>query len=185
MFPLTVWSEIRSCIKGSSHICKMTAATCFANNGPDMVVHAQPQFLSRVQYVEKLGRNESLVLDRDHREKIYDIFERYEQYKRKRGKWDYADRASTLLHRLLSLDPLSQHLFDKAYVDECQDHTQVEYAIVLVACGRHPESLFLAGDTAQSVAEVRYLKVCLLSYDKYTTAYALYFAVDLPPLTSI
>ena len=92
---------------------------------------------------------------------VYDIFERYEAYKKSLNKWDFADRVLKLLRRLLALPRRRAHLYDKAYVDECQDHTQVEYAIVLVTCGRLPESLCLAGDTAQSVAEVRvHIQLC-------------------------
>ena len=153
LFPLTVWAEIRSCIKGSYRICGIAADAVKMNRRhARMPVH--PQFLSRAQYVQQLGQSESLVTDRDQRERVYDIFERYERYKSEQTKWDYADRVSRLLQQLLSLSPSSQCLFDKAYVDECQDHTQVEYGILFVVCGRRRDALFLAGDTAQAVAEV-------------------------------
>uniref|UniRef100_A0A7S3MCI7 DNA helicase n=1 Tax=Spumella elongata TaxID=89044 RepID=A0A7S3MCI7_9STRA len=43
--------------------------------------------------------------------------------------------------------------FDKVYVDEVQDYTQAEIAVFLLAVGFKTDSIFLAGDPAQSVVE--------------------------------
>ena len=98
--------------------------------------------LTREQYLS-LGKKECL-LSMKQRNEVYDLFERYEAYKNSANKWDYPDRVLRVLNKLLTQPGPRVHLYDKAYLDECQDHTQTEYAIVLVTCGNHPESLCLA-----------------------------------------
>ena len=157
LFPLTVWTEIRSCIKGSFRLCRprspLSSSNSRSSHGARSECHAS-ECLTREEYM-KLGKQECR-LSEEQRLQVYNIFEMYEQHKTAQNKWDYADRVLLLL-RQLQADPSGTHLFDKVYVDECQDHTQIEYAILLLLCGGQPNSLFIAGDTAQAVAEVRLL----------------------------
>lgn len=43
--------------------------------------------------------------------------------------------------------------YNKVYVDEIQDSTQAEITLLFLSCGFDFDSLFLAGDNAQSVVE--------------------------------
>ena len=43
--------------------------------------------------------------------------------------------------------------YNKIYVDEIQDSTQIEITLMFLCCGFSFDSLFLAGDNAQSVVE--------------------------------
>ena len=207
MFALTVWTEIRSRIKGSHRLCRsiaeasgsgtqhrgsttigvrssVSSAAVITSSAADSVttsnntriLSAGSDFtlcLTREQYLA-LGVKECR-LTQEQRMEVYDVFERYEAYRKSLKKWDSADRMLQLLRQLLALPRRRTCLYDKAYVDECQDHTQIEYAIVLVACGCRSESLCLAGDTAQAVAEV-----CALNF-----AWNMYFCYCPVSITNI
>ena len=81
----------------------------------------------------------------------------------RRSLWDDSDRARCIASAALSrgwregVAP-----FDRVYVDEVQDSTQVllhmilevkqaEIVLMLLACGADPRRLWLAGDTAQAI----------------------------------
>mmetsp|Transcript_7774 Transcript_7774/g.14971 ORF Transcript_7774/g.14971 Transcript_7774/m.14971 type:complete len:2434 (+) Transcript_7774:1-7302(+) len=138
--PLTVWTEIRSVVKGSHRICRMLTASGDGKARP----------LSRKEYIN-IGKRES-PLTKDQRAYVYDQYKRYEAMKEKEQAMDDGDRTLRLLNAL-SAKATAVHRYDKVYVDEVQDNTQTELAILLLVSGRDPSSLFLAGDTAQSIAK--------------------------------
>ncbi len=87
---------------------------------------------------------------------MYDEFEKYEMFKKEKGLWDDCDRVCNLLLRFENSNRVDPAVLDrvrrsKIYVDEIQDYTQIECLVFFYLGG--PESLFLAGDSAQSVVE--------------------------------
>lgn len=80
----------------------------------------------------------------------------YQQFIEAQGLWDDCDRVLSLLTRIeeaKSLDPTTYEKVRKSkiYVDEVQDYCQLEILLYFYLAG--PGSLFLAGDSAQSVLE--------------------------------
>ena len=71
------------------------------------------------------------------------------------GAWDVGQRNLALYKRLRSRPREAwrdgQCPFGHVSVDEVQDITAVELALVLCACGNQPQNLSLFGDTTQQV----------------------------------
>ena len=86
------------------------------------------------------------------------VFVTYRAYCRHRddtGAWDVGQR-NLALYRRLRRRPREawrdgQCPFGHVSVDEVQDVTAVELALVLLACGNQPQQLSLFGDTTQQV----------------------------------
>ncbi len=141
--PMIVWTQIRSFIKGSIHAALQTA------------------YLTLEQYQDTTIVPVDLChLDSRQRAMAYYAFEEYEDYRKKQSWWDEIDRVFKVYEWWLkpsdwkpfeTLGPDSKFFFHKVYVDEVQDYTQAEVALLLMLCDAN--SLFLAGDTAQSVEE--------------------------------
>lgn len=139
--PLIVWTNIRSFIKGSMEALGN-------ENG----------FMSEEQYMA-LGKKRCRFSD-EQRTEIYKIFQKYQEFMNENELWDENDRIIALLRRLkfaratypdLFLDTFNSWIqFDKIYVDEVQDYTQVECLLFFELGGAG--NLFLAGDPAQNVA---------------------------------
>ncbi|XP_069071086.1 TPR and ankyrin repeat-containing protein 1 isoform X1 [Pleurodeles waltl] len=125
-----VWKEIKSFLKGSFE----------ALNCP----HGR---LSEEQYI-KLGRKRAPNFQEDRKE-IYRLFCLYQQAKSQRGYFDEEDFLFNLSQRLQKLEELSWSIHE-LYGDEIQDFTQAELAL-LMRCINDPNSMFLTGDTAQSI----------------------------------
>jgi superfamily I DNA/RNA helicase len=75
--------------------------------------------------------------------------------------WDDGDKVLDILKRFGS-DIYSSHYsfdhpmrYEKVYIDEIQDFTQIETLMFFLATGLDVTSLFMVGDTAQSVEEGR------------------------------
>ncbi|NXA75537.1 TRNK1 protein, partial [Thryothorus ludovicianus] len=128
--PALVWKEIKSFLKGS-----FEALNCFGGT------------LTEEQY-KKLGRKRSPNFKED-RSEIYHLFCLYQQIRSQRGYFDEEDVLYNLSQRLSKLRelPWSIHEF---YGDEIQDFTQAELAL-LMKCINDPNTMFLTGDTAQSI----------------------------------
>ena len=130
--PLLVWMEIKSFIKGSSQALRTT-------NG----------YLSLEEY-QNLGRKMAPnFADDSKKHLVYKLFENYDKIKRRNKYFDDCDVVFNLFQRLSRLDDVNWciHQF---YIDEVQDFTQAELTLLLHCC-RWPNSLFLTGDTAQSI----------------------------------
>ena len=127
---LLVWMEIKSFIKGSSRALQTA-------NG----------YLSVDEY-QNLGHKMAPNFA-DKRDLIYKLFEKYEYIKKRSGYFDECDLVFNLFQRLSNLDDINWciHQF---FIDEVQDFTQAELTLLLHCC-RWPNSLFLTGDTAQSI----------------------------------
>ncbi|NXT76911.1 TRNK1 protein, partial [Zapornia atra] len=128
--PALVWKEIKSFLKGS-----FEALSCCGGK------------LTEEQY-KKLGRKRSPNFTED-RSEIYQLFCLYQQIRSQRGYFDEEDLLYNLSQRLSKLRelPWSIHEF---YGDEIQDFTQAELAL-LMRCINDPNTMFLTGDTAQSI----------------------------------
>ncbi|CAH1263373.1 TRANK1 [Branchiostoma lanceolatum] len=127
--PSLVWMEIMSIIKGSVE-----------------AVETNEGFLSREKYLEMGKKRAEFTGDRD---KIYDIFQTYQHEKRHRHMFDEMDLVHNLYERLTHAEDVDWSIH-QVYVDETQDFTQAELAL-LIRCCRDPNEMFFTGDTAQSI----------------------------------
>uniref|UniRef100_UPI00398F2E9E TPR and ankyrin repeat-containing protein 1-like n=1 Tax=Pristiophorus japonicus TaxID=55135 RepID=UPI00398F2E9E len=128
--PALVWKEIKSFLKGSIE----------ALNSPQGC-------LTEEQYI-KLGRKRAPNFQEDRTE-IYRFFHMYQQIKSHWRYFDEEDLLFSLSLRLSKLDELPWSIHE-LYGDEIQDFTQAELA-TLMKCINDPNSMFLTGDTAQSI----------------------------------
>jgi hypothetical protein len=143
-----VWGEIRSHIKGSIHT----------------YTHEVP--LTRSEYtVTEVGKKQSNLSEAE-RHDIYDMYEKYESMRKQAVQdvgettiswyYDIMDALQEIIPRLKQFKASSLDEQNKivpiftSYVDEIQDFTQVETAIIINFC-KDPNRLVLAGDTAQNI----------------------------------
>ena len=153
--PSVAWVQIKSFIKGaiealvrwkSREGAKPTATIC--------------QFLTENEYANfKVIGQKRCELDKESRVEYYKVFEEYQSWCKRQHYWDDVDRLFDFFNH--QMDPsewrpkhkteLEAYQFHNVYVDEVQDFTQIELALLLMLSG--PDSLFLAGDNAQSVEE--------------------------------
>lgn len=126
-----LWQEIKSYIKGS-------VESLNNENG----------YISEEEYLN-FGRKRSLC-DEERRKKIYEIFKKYEYYKRLNGLYDEMDVIFNLANRQEKDDEFTK--MDEIYVDEVQDLTQSEIALIMNII-KDPNNLFLSGDTAQTISK--------------------------------
>lgn len=131
--PVLAWMEIQSYIKGSEKALRKGSP------------------LSLEEYQSIGGKAAANYVD--HRNQVYSVFEEYQKYcqgqRHTTIHFDESDLILDLHQRICKLQdvPWSIHSF---YVDEVQDFTQAELSL-FVQCCRDPNSIFLTGDTAQSI----------------------------------
>lgn len=90
------------------------------------------------------------------RVRAYGIYEEYQRIVGKNGWWDEIDRACCVyaaLQKKFEGDGIMSSLYDRIYVDEVQDITQSEITLLFLATGNDYDSMFFAGDTAQTVSQ--------------------------------
>ncbi|KAI8776906.1 TPR and ankyrin repeat-containing protein 1, partial [Biomphalaria glabrata] len=124
------WTEIMSFIKGSYE-----------------ALNTENGYLNKTQYLD-LGRKRAPNFSGD-RAKIYEAFLLFNNYKQQHFLFDEADLVFKLYTRLRTMTYIPWTLHE-IYVDETQDFTQAELAL-LVSLGHDPNKMFLTGDTAQSI----------------------------------
>ena len=129
--PQLVWQEIKSFIKGSL-----------------VALHSQDGFLSEEKYLE-VGRKQAPNFSGD-RKSIYGFFLAYNAIKKQERFYDEGDIVCSIFKRLKLHSAGADWTLHRLYVDETQDFTQAELAVLLRACA-DPNGLFLTGDTAQSI----------------------------------
>jgi hypothetical protein len=151
---LVVWTQIRSFLKGS--------VEAVLSGGE----------LPREAYLDtQVFGKDRCRLQEYQRRQAYELFTRYQQYIAEHRLWDEMDRSNHILMRAVRANSAQsapkeavdvaaalrgaglEAYFSKIYVDEIQDYTQAEIALFLLAVGLRTDSLFLAGDPAQSVVE--------------------------------
>lgn len=129
----TVYTEIISHIKGGYRA--------------NMPCHGK---LERLDYVMLSDRRFS-SLKSEMREKIYDLFLYYESMKCTAREFDLSDFVNSL-HSSLVSEGYNGDLVDFIYIDEVQDLTMSQIALLKYVCRNFKEGFIFAGDTAQTIA---------------------------------
>ncbi|PKY58174.1 P-loop containing nucleoside triphosphate hydrolase protein [Rhizophagus irregularis] len=106
-------------------------------------------FLSREDY-KSISIKKYPVFSYD-RDRIYDLFEKYEAEKARNGHYDSIDRTLAIL-RLAKKKALGGPHIHEVYIDECQDNQIVDLTLILKVFDR-VNNIFLAGDIAQCIAQ--------------------------------
>ncbi|CAG8482154.1 10326_t:CDS:10 [Paraglomus occultum] len=88
---------------------------------------------------------------RYNRDSVYDLFEQYEKIKTRFHDYDSIDRTIAVLRRA-KMEQLGCFPVHELYIDECQDNSIVDFALILKLFHR-AESVFVAGDIAQCIAQ--------------------------------
>ncbi|CAG8758374.1 13412_t:CDS:2, partial [Ambispora leptoticha] len=86
-----------------------------------------------------------------NRDKIYDLFQRYEKMKTLNGDYDLIDRTIAIL-RCAMKNIFRGSPIHEVYIDECQDNQIVDFGLILKIFDR-ADSIFLAGDIAQCISK--------------------------------
>ncbi|XP_039121412.1 LOW QUALITY PROTEIN: uncharacterized protein LOC120258127 [Dioscorea cayenensis subsp. rotundata] len=132
--PSTVFTEISSHIKGG-----------FEGTS------SQDVALSREGYI-LISKKRISTLDVKNRNRIYDIFLQYEKKKKVNGEFDLPDLVMDLHYRIQSHGYTGDKI-DFVYIDEVQDLTLREIALLKCICSNYEEGFVFAGDTAQTIAK--------------------------------
>ena len=152
-----VFSEIMGVIKGS------------ASSGKSLT------FLSRQDYLNRSCRLAPVFKAEDDRSVVYDIFERYEEMKKKNQDVDSVDRVMRMMRairRNASLKQLLESTFDEVYIDEVQDQRCVDIQLFLEFI-KDSRGLHFAGDTAQAISQdstFRFSDVKAIIYEHFVPA---------------
>ena len=137
--PLVVWTQIQSHLKGSIESL------------------LQPGAFSIQDYADLSKFNMSRCrMEVEARKEIFHFFTRYDVYLKENGMWDSSDivrAAFDRLRRLAAEDADGRWRYDRVYVDEVQDMTQAEIAVLIQLVGQNKDGIFFAGDTAQSITQ--------------------------------
>lgn len=143
---VTAWTQIYSFIKGSVDTFKVGETNTYGHRelSRDVYTDTSPTAV--------IAQNRSRI-DTEHRERAYNIYEHYRRWLGEDVKgWDETDIVMTVLQRLHErLSEGEAPKYHKIYVDEIQDFTQSEIAVLILASGRDSKALFMAGDSAQSI----------------------------------
>eukprot|EP01018_Ginkgo_biloba_P036068 Gb_27269 [translate_table: standard] len=124
--------------------------------------------MSRNNYILMSERRDS-TLSVEQSEIIYDIFMHYEKEKQSNGDFDISDVVNHLHGQLRSNGYLGQKL-DFIYIDEVQDLTMAQIALLKHVCNNIHEGFVFAGDTAQTIArgiDFRFENVRSLFYTEF------------------
>ncbi|XP_031256256.1 uncharacterized protein LOC116114239 isoform X2 [Pistacia vera] len=106
--------------------------------------------LSQEDYVQ-LSEGRVSTLSRQKRDMIYEIFQNYERVKMENGDFDIADLVIDLHHRLKK-GKYGGDQIHFVYVDEVQDLTMSQIALLKYICKNVEEGFVFSGDTAQTIA---------------------------------
>eukprot|EP00118_Oscarella_pearsei_P013063 m.100990 g.100990 ORF g.100990 m.100990 type:complete len:2741 (+) comp37106_c0_seq1:120-8342(+) len=134
--PLLVWTEIKSFIKGSVEALRSKS---------------QRGYLELKEYLA-IGRKRAPNFE-GNRDEVYEMFVRYCRLKKQLAveAYDECDLVFHLYDRLTKVPASNMDwAVNQLYVDEAQDFTQAEIAL-LMRCCQDPNSVFLTGDTAQCI----------------------------------
>ncbi|KAJ3689681.1 hypothetical protein LUZ61_018845 [Rhynchospora tenuis] len=124
--------------------------------------------VGREQYVSFSERRFS-TLSRADLDRIYDIFLAYEGKKRTAREFDLSDFVNNLHSRLNAGGHIS-HTVDFIYVDEVQDLTVNQIALLKHVCKNFKGGFVFAGDTAQTIArgiDFRFEEIRSLFYKEF------------------
>ncbi|KAA8529934.1 hypothetical protein F0562_034462 [Nyssa sinensis] len=124
--------------------------------------------LSKEDYV-LLSEDRVSTLSKQKRERIYDIFRDYEKMKMEKGEFDLADLVIDLHHRLRN-ERFEGDEMDFVYIDEVQDLTMRQIALMKYICRNVDEGFVFSGDTAQTIArgiDFRFQDIRSLFYNEF------------------
>jgi hypothetical protein len=107
--------------------------------------------LERHDYL-KLSARRSSSLNSEKRGRIYDIFLDYESMKCTAREFDLSDFVNSLHSSLIS-EGYNGDMVDFVYIDEVQDFTMAQIALLKYVCQNFKEGFLFAGDTAQTIAK--------------------------------
>jgi len=134
--PEIIWEEIRGVIKGAFILSESKNL----NRG----------HLSKKEYRDEIPKKQSLF-EKNERNKIYQIFEKYETWKNKNKKWDELDLSIEAFKNLKNFNSM----YNQVVADEVQDFTTFELKILTYICS-NPYGLFLTGDSQQMIHPTRF-----------------------------
>lgn len=129
----TVFTEITSHIKGGYQASRPSSSK-----------------LERKDYF-MLSDKRFSSLNSETRDRIYDIFLDYENMKCTAREFDLSDFVNSLHNSLLS-EGYNGDMVDFIYIDEVQDLTMKQIALLKYVCRNFNEGFVFAGDTAQTIA---------------------------------
>ncbi|KAI9731582.1 MAG: hypothetical protein M1834_004702 [Cirrosporium novae-zelandiae] len=133
--------------------------------------------LCREEYFERSCRLAPAFTLASDRERVYEIFEKYEALKAKWGDVDFVDRVVRVLRAMREDHVLRQHLrstFDEVYIDEVQDQRCLDIEMLLSII-KDPRGFHLAGDTAQTISQdstFRFPDIKALFYEHFAASSA-------------
>ncbi|CAM0902999.1 unnamed protein product [Alopecurus aequalis] len=134
---------------------KFDASTVFT----EIISHIKGAYQASRPYTGKLGRHDYVMLsdkrfsslNSEKREKIYDLFLEYESMKCIAREFDLSDFVNSL-HSSLVSEGYNGDTVDFVYIDEVQDLTMTQIALLKYVCRNLKEGFLFAGDTAQTIA---------------------------------
>ncbi|KAG6515462.1 uncharacterized protein LOC121971003 [Zingiber officinale] len=142
-----------------------------------IISHIKGGLQSGMVHTSRLSREEYLLLSekrfstlsRQSREIIYEIFIDYENQKLLASEYDLTD-FTNYLHHQLSCDGYVGDKIDFVYIDEVQDLTMRQIALLKYVCRNFKEGYTFAGDTAQTIArgiDFRFEDIRFLFYTEF------------------
>ncbi|KAI5011133.1 hypothetical protein ZWY2020_013270 [Hordeum vulgare] len=134
---------------------KFAASTVFT----EIISHIKGSYQASRPYIGKLGRQDYVMLsdkrfsslNNEKRDIIYDIFLEYESMKCIAKEFDLSDFVNSL-HSSLVSEGYNGDMVDFVYIDEVQDLTMTQIALLKYVCMNIKEGFLFAGDTAQTIA---------------------------------
>ena len=98
----------------------------------------------KLEEYDSLGRKRAPNFSGD-RETIYNLFKKYEHFKRQHQMFDETDLVHSVYTRLATMKSSSlPWVIHQIYVDETQDFTQAELCLLIRLC-QNPNDMFLTG----------------------------------------
>ncbi|KAK9742962.1 hypothetical protein RND81_03G208100 [Saponaria officinalis] len=149
--PSRVFTEINTRIKGCLHFVQVGETILCSEN-----------------YIQLSDKKWS-SFGEDERMWIYEIFLDYEKMKMARGEFDLADLVNDL-HCRFKHEKYEGDFMDFVYVDEVQDLTMKQLALLKHICKNVQEGFVFAGDTAQTIAkgvDFRFEDITSLFYKEF------------------
>ncbi|KAF7010863.1 hypothetical protein CFC21_025231 [Triticum aestivum] len=133
----------------------LDASTVFT----EIISHIKGRYQVGSPYISKLGRQDYVMLsdkrfsslNSEKRDRIYNIFVDYESMKSTAREFDLSDFVNSLHINLVS-EGYNGDLLDFVYIDEVQDLTMAQIALLKYVCRNFKEGFLFAGDTAQTIA---------------------------------
>ena len=143
--------------------------------------YSQPSYVytSHLSFASMIKARKQSRMDEHQRREIYDLYLNYEKLKKEGSYYDECDLVYNIAGRIAGLNQSAIERMvsegsnllpiDSLFVDEVQDFTQAELYILAKIC-HNPNNLFLAGDTAQSIAvgvDFRFTDVRQIFYNHF------------------